>query len=187
MIYISLQKTRSYPSKHSHICYSPKQVYQTNFAKVAVEKKINLSKAIVEGTLSVTNLVASIHVWTQYKIVSVKWYEVFIWFIFAKIQVIYQMQSACRCSGHLWDAALQPLWNMLQHFTVLQRAACEEKYYIQLKLSQENRNYLFESLSFRCYQLSMMAHFTLRELMSLKSQRERNHCLTCQHHFKLYA
>lgn len=49
-----------------------------------MEKKINLSKAIVEGTLSVTNLVASTHVWTQYKIVSVKWYEVFIWFIFCK-------------------------------------------------------------------------------------------------------
>lgn len=74
------------------------------------------------------------------------------------------MQRAYRCSGDLWDAALQ---NMLHHFTVPWRAAYEEKSYIQLKLSQENRDYLFGSLSFRCYQLSMMAHFPLRELVSL--------------------
>lgn len=72
-------------------------------------------------------------------------------------------------------------------FYVSSKSSMWRKILYPLKLSQENRNYLFESLSFRCYQLSMMAHFTLRELMSLKSQRERNHCLTCQHRFKLYA
>lgn len=45
---------------------------------------------------------------------------------------------------------------------VLQRAGCEEKY-IQLKLSQESRIYLFElkALTFRCYQLNTQHDGTL--------------------------
>lgn len=85
---------------------------------------------------------------------------------------------------------MQPLHSAFQYLTeILQRAESAEKYCILLKLSQRNRIYLYElkSFSFRYYQLSMRAHYTLRDLVQLQIQREKSCFLNCQCCFLLYA
>lgn len=135
---------------------------------------------------------AKVHIQVWLKIVPVKWYAVLPRHLLHFSKSIGHLPNAEECLQMFREppGQTQPLHNAFQDSTeVLQRAGSEEKYCIQLKLNQWNRIYLFELkfFSFRCYQLSMRAHYTLRGLVPLQIQREKSRLLICQCCFLLYA